>query len=74
MATLELDDLPPRIAAQLAAMAPGETLILTRGGAVVGRLSAEAPVAPVVKVETLSAEGGMREIMEHFEAMIEDQF
>ena len=36
--TLDLDDLPPRIARQLAELADGEDLVLVRNGALVARL------------------------------------
>lgn len=69
---LDLDDLPPRVAAALEALGAGDELILVRAGAVVARLrrgeSAASPAPESVPPE------GMKEIMEHFEAMIEDQF
>ena len=46
MASLDLDDLPPRIAKALEALAPGEELVLTRGGVVVARLAAGDTAAP----------------------------
>jgi len=73
MVTLDLDDLPPKIAQALEALTDDGELIITRAGAVVARLRlAERPVAPT-PAEDLQPEG-MKEIMEHFEAMIEDQF
>ena len=46
MKQIDLDDLPPRIAQTLAALAQGEELVLAQGGAVVARLVVADPVAP----------------------------
>jgi hypothetical protein len=72
MVKLDLDDLPPRLAAALEALSASDELMLLRAGVVVARLrvgeSAASPAPESVPPE------GMKEIMEHFEAMIEDQF
>ena len=44
MAQIDLDDLPPRVAQTLAKLAPGEELVIVRGGALVARLT--VAVAP----------------------------
>ena len=74
MDRLDLDDLPPKIAALLTGLAEGEELLLVRHGVVVSRLTAlaareepgtEAPVEP---------EQRMREVFENFRSAIEDEF
>jgi len=73
MKRLDLDDLPPKIAALLSELSPGEELVLVQAGAVVGRLTggeaapskAEAEPAPDI------APG---EIFELFRSSIEDEF
>ncbi|MGA2953552.1 MAG: hypothetical protein ABSD80_15105 [Caulobacteraceae bacterium] len=73
MASLDLDDLPPRVAQALEALAPGEELILTRDGLVVARLTAgDAPAAGEPAAPPSEAE--MKEILEHFDSMIRDEF
>eukprot|EP01035_Chromulina_nebulosa_P062000 gene62000-84791_t len=47
MARLDLDDLPPKIAALLSDLPDGEELLLVQHGAVVGRLMASVSPAPV---------------------------
>jgi|HubBroStandDraft_1064217.scaffolds.fasta_scaffold1816452_1 antitoxin (DNA-binding transcriptional repressor) of toxin-antitoxin stability system len=73
MARLDLDDLPPRIAKALEALAPGEELVLTRGGMVVARLTASDAPAPGEPAAPAS-EAEMKEILEHFDSMIHDEF
>jgi hypothetical protein len=69
--TLDLDDLPPRIARQLAELADGEDLVLVRNGALVARLQRAHEPAPVEADEpALSQE----EVLEQFNAMIHDEF
>jgi hypothetical protein len=73
MARLDLDDLPPKIAALLTGLGEGEELLLVRHGAVVGRLAAQAaptePVQPDVEPEQRVAE-----VFENFRSAIEDEF
>jgi antitoxin (DNA-binding transcriptional repressor) of toxin-antitoxin stability system len=73
MARLDLDDLPPRAAAALEALAPGEELILTRGGVVVARLTA-GPAPTTDESAAPPSEAEMKEILEHFDSMIHDAF
>jgi antitoxin (DNA-binding transcriptional repressor) of toxin-antitoxin stability system len=74
---IDLDDLPPRIAQTLASLAEGEELVLARGGAVVARLTIADPVAPAAADDLLSdlepAEQ-VKEVMGHFNSMINDEF
>jgi antitoxin (DNA-binding transcriptional repressor) of toxin-antitoxin stability system len=74
MARLDLDELPPKIAAQLAALEAGEVLVLVQHGAVVGRLTA-GPAEPAASAEpALPPEQEMKEVFENFRASIEDEF
>ena len=73
MKRLDLDDLPPKIAALLSELSPGEELVLVRAGAVVGRLSGAEAVAES-KTEAEPIEVAPGEIFELFRASIEDEF
>lgn len=73
MKRLDLDDLPPKIAALLEALAPGEELLLVQHGAVVGRLTAEA-AAPAAPEPDVAPEQHAREVFENFRSAIEDEF
>ena len=71
MITIDLDDLPPRIAKRLGGLAEGEDLILVQSGAVVARLRLTAEPASAPSDEpALSQE----EVLEHFNAIIHDEF
>ena len=73
MARLDLDDLPPRIAALLTDLPAGEELLLVQHGAVVGRLI--APDVPEPEDESeVDPDQKVREVLEHFRASIEDEF
>jgi hypothetical protein len=74
MARLNLDDLPPKIAAQLAGMADGEELMLVQHGAVVGRLTVATVDAPAPAAPDAPPEQQVREVFENFRAAIEDEF
>jgi antitoxin (DNA-binding transcriptional repressor) of toxin-antitoxin stability system len=77
MKQIDLDDLPPRIAQTLAALAEGEELVLAQGGAVVARLVVADPVAPPAPDEPLSdlsPEQQVSEVLGHFNSMINDEF
>jgi antitoxin (DNA-binding transcriptional repressor) of toxin-antitoxin stability system len=73
---IDLDDLPPRIAQTLASLAEGEELVLARGGVVVARLTVAEPAAPAPgeALSDLPPDEAMKEVMEHFSAMIQDEF
>ena len=73
MARLDLDDLPPKIAAQLAALPEGEELVLVQHGAVVGRLVAGA-VAAAAPEPDVPPEQHAKEIFENFRSAVEDEF
>jgi antitoxin (DNA-binding transcriptional repressor) of toxin-antitoxin stability system len=73
MAQLDLDDLPPKIAALLAGLQAGEELVLVQHGAIVARLTAAAPPA-VQPAPPASPEQRMAEVFENFRAAVEDEF
>lgn len=73
MKRLDLDDLPPKIAAVLEGLEPGDELVLVQHGAVVGRLTAEA-VQPSAAEPELPPEQHAREVFENFRSAIEDEF
>ena len=76
MKQLDLDDLPPRVAQTLASLAEGEELVLVQGGAVVARLAVAQPAAPVAPepLADLPPEEQVKEVLEQFSAMINDEF
>ena len=77
MKQIDLDDLPPRIAQVLATLAEGEELVLAQGGAVIARLVVAEPATPPAPEEPLgdlSPEEQVSEVLEHFRAMINDEF
>ena len=72
MTRIDLDDLPPKAAKALAALAAGDELLLVQDGAVVRRLTvAEATAAAP---ESPPEEADMGEVLEHFRTMIEEEF
>jgi antitoxin (DNA-binding transcriptional repressor) of toxin-antitoxin stability system len=76
MKRIDLDDLPPKLAALLAAAEEGEEVLLVQNGAVVGRLTGGAvgsAGAPPGQPE-LPPEENAREIFEQFRSMMEDEF
>lgn len=73
MARLDLDDLPPKIAALLTGLSEGEELILVQNGAVAGRLIA-GPKAPSASVALVEPDQNAREVFENFRSAIEDEF
>jgi hypothetical protein len=76
MKRLDLDDLPPKAAAVLAAAEPREEIVLVRGGAVVGRLigGPQASAAETQADPAQSPEDRAKEIFEQFRASVEDEF
>ncbi len=73
---IDLDDLPPRIAKQLAELAAGEELVLVQGGMLVARLAVQENAPPPVAdgLDALPPEEQMAEVMSQFNAMIHDEF
>jgi antitoxin (DNA-binding transcriptional repressor) of toxin-antitoxin stability system len=74
MPQIDLDDLPPRVAQALEALKSGEDLVLVRGGAVVARLTVAEPAVQAAPTPDLPPEQEMREVLDHFNAMIHDEF
>jgi hypothetical protein len=77
MKRLDLDDLPPKLAAVLAGAAEGEEVLLVRGGVVVGRLTAGAAEPGVALSQAdpdQPADERAKEIFEVFRSSIEDEF
>ena len=74
MARLDLDDLPPKIAALLSGLPDGEELLLVQHGAVVGRLTASLAPAAAPPAPPVPPEQEVREVFENFRAAIEDEF
>ena len=76
MKRLDLDDLPPKLAALLAGAEPGEEILLVQGGAVVGRLTAGgAEPAPQTQADPEQpSEDRAKEIFELFRSSVEDEF
>jgi len=74
MARLDLDDLPPRVAALLTDLPAGEEVLLVQHGAVVGRLIAPDAPEPEEPPEEVEPEQRLREVFEHLRSSIEDEF
>lgn len=76
MKRIDLDDLPPKLAALLTGAEAGEEILMVQNGAVVGRLTGGAPEArPQSEAEPeLPPEDNAKEIFEQFRSMIEDEF
>ncbi len=74
MAHLDLDDLPPKIAAVLAGLPEGEDLLLVQHGAVVARLTASAAPPAAEPAPPLPPEQKIAEVFEDFRAAVEDEF
>lgn len=74
MARLDLDDLPPKIAALLGDLPEGEEVLLVQHGAVVGRLAAMAAPPAVEPEPDTPPDQQVREVFENFRAAIEDEF
>jgi antitoxin (DNA-binding transcriptional repressor) of toxin-antitoxin stability system len=76
MKRIDLDDLPPKVAALLAGVEAGEEALLVRNGAVVGRLTG-GPAMPPADAQAepeLPPEENAKEIFEQFRSMMEDEF
>jgi antitoxin (DNA-binding transcriptional repressor) of toxin-antitoxin stability system len=76
MKRLDLEDLPPKIAALLAELEEGEELIVVQHGAVVARLSrgSEAAFRPPSPEPEVVPEERAKEVFELFRASVEDEF
>ena len=74
MARLDLDDLPPRIAALLTDLPAGDEILLVQHGAVVGRLTANDPPEPEETEPDGEPDQKLREVFENFRSWVEDEF
>jgi hypothetical protein len=75
MKRLDLDDLPPKIAALLSGLEDGDELLLVQDGVVVGRLAAAGSPKPAAEPEVEAApEERAKEIFELFRSSVEDEF
>jgi antitoxin (DNA-binding transcriptional repressor) of toxin-antitoxin stability system len=73
MKRLDLDDLPPKIAALLSSVEAGEELVLVQAGAVVARLSAVGPAARPTEPSP-PPEEDIKQVFDDFRAAIEEEF
>jgi len=74
MKRIDLDDLPPKLAALLTSVEEGEEVLMVQNGAVAGRLTGGAPeVVPEVQSPPTSEEHA-KEIFEQFRSAMEDEF
>jgi hypothetical protein len=73
MRRLDLDDLPPKVAAFLTGLQPGEEVLLVQDGAVVGRLVGGEP-PPAEPEPEAAPEERAKEIFELFRSSVEDEF
>ena len=76
MKRIDLDDLPPKLAALLTAAEAGEEVLLVQNGAVVGRLTGGAAEAlpPSQEDPQQTSDERAKEIFEQFRSMMEDEF
>jgi antitoxin (DNA-binding transcriptional repressor) of toxin-antitoxin stability system len=73
MRRIDLDDLPPKAAALLTGLEPGEEVLLVQNGAVVGRLAGGEP-PPREPEPEVAPEERAKEIFELFRSSVEDEF
>lgn len=74
MTRIDLDDLPPKVAALLTGVAPGEEVLLVQNGAVVGRLAGAEGAAAAQPEPEAAPEERAKEIFELFRSSVEDEF
>lgn len=75
MTRIDLDDLPPKLAALLTSVAQGEEVVLVRNGVVAGRLTGGASPGPAGTDEPApTSEEQAKEIFEQFRSIMEDEF
>ena len=70
---IDLDDLPPKVAALLSGARPDEMVLLVKDGAVVGRLHARA-VPPSDAPPAPPPEEDIKQVFEDFRSSVEDEF
>ncbi len=74
MTSIDLDDLPPKVARQLAALQAGEDVLLVQNGGVVARLTVALADPRPDPLADLPPEERMAEVMDHFKSIIEEEF
>jgi antitoxin (DNA-binding transcriptional repressor) of toxin-antitoxin stability system len=74
MKRIDLDDLPPKVAALLSGAEAGEEVLLVQGGAVVGRLTGGAREPAAEDEPEAPSEDRAKEVFEQFRSMMEDDF
>jgi len=74
MKQIDLDDLPPRVAAIFSELEGEDELVIVQGGVVVARLRVAEKKADADASDDLPPEESMKEVMDHFNAMIHDEF
>ena len=74
MKRLDLDDLPPKLAALLTSVEEGEEVLLVQNGAVAGRLTGGGPEVAVEPDAAPTSEEQAKEIFEQFRSAMEDEF
>jgi antitoxin (DNA-binding transcriptional repressor) of toxin-antitoxin stability system len=74
MKRIDLDDLPPKLAALLTSVEEGEEVLLVRNGAVAGRLTGGVPEPVLDPAEPPTSEAEAKEIFEQFRSIMEDEF
>ena len=74
MKRIDLDDLPPKLAALLTSVEEGEEVLLVQNGAVAGRLTGGAPETAAEPDAPPTSEEAAKEIFEQFRSIMEDEF
>ena len=74
MKRLDLDDLPPKLAALLTSVEEGEEVLLVQNGAVAGRLTGGGPGTASEPAKPPTSEEQAKEIFEQFRSAVEDEF
>jgi antitoxin (DNA-binding transcriptional repressor) of toxin-antitoxin stability system len=74
MKRIDLDDLPPKLAALLTSVEAGEEVLLVHNGAVAGRLTGGAPEPATAADAPPTSEAEAKEIFEQFRSIMEDEF
>ena len=74
MNRLDLDDLPPKIAAQLIGVTEGEQVLLVQNGLVVGRLVGARAEQALDAEPTPAPEEHMKQVFDDFRSAVEDEF
>ena len=74
MKRIDLDDLPPKLAAALASVEPGEEVLLVQNGGVAGRLTGGIADTSAAAAAPPTSEEQAKEIFEQFRAIMEDEF